>query len=244
MSSSIGTAINDLGQVVGYSDGSGKTTTAFLWTEFTGNRDLRTLAGGMPGWQEVRAYGINNKGQIAAQGNYQYQAGKTRYSAFLLTPISTAVPPTSYAVQLGKQSGGNLQSLASVDGNALVVCKFIVPNQQVAPVTVQLDGTLPFAPMNLWLTTTAKTDTAGQFSLTTDLYDWTANQYDPLDAATSALTIAYSAQDCIAKGDISRYVGTSNAVRARLRVRQTGPSASFSWCADFDQAVWNAVPEN
>lgn len=80
------------------------------------------------------------------------------------------------------------------------------------------------------------------FALTVDPWDWQAGQYDLDDAATAAMTTQYGTVESIMKGDITRYVEAGNAVRARLRVKPTGPTASLNWCVDFDQAVWNAVP--
>ena len=56
--------INDWGEVVGYSDLSGDTTThAFLWTKETGIQDLGTLSGDTSSY----AIGINNLGQVVGQ---------------------------------------------------------------------------------------------------------------------------------------------------------------------------------
>jgi probable HAF family extracellular repeat protein len=51
--------INNSGQVVGYSSGSGGGR-AFLWTSSDGMKDLGTL----PGGDYSRALGINNSGQV------------------------------------------------------------------------------------------------------------------------------------------------------------------------------------
>ncbi len=59
---SVATAVNDLGQVVGYSEFSDRTARshAFFWTATTGMRDLGTLAG-----NDSIASAINNAGQVA-----------------------------------------------------------------------------------------------------------------------------------------------------------------------------------
>ena len=86
----LATALNDQGQVVGWSGcdlgakalaKGGVTPYAFLWQ----NGELIDLNDIIPpesGWHLTRANGINNNGQIAGHGKVD---GKTR--AFLLTPI-------------------------------------------------------------------------------------------------------------------------------------------------------------
>jgi probable HAF family extracellular repeat protein len=78
---SIARAINNLNEVVGYSDRGG--FHAFLWTHADGMRDLNTLVDGLPnGWTLTKALDINDAGQIV--GNASTPEGNR---AFLLTPI-------------------------------------------------------------------------------------------------------------------------------------------------------------
>lgn len=70
------TALNDNGQVVGYSGGSG-VMHAFLWSDRNGMLDLGTL----PGGTNSRAASINQSGQVVGG------SGSTRgFRAFLWTP--------------------------------------------------------------------------------------------------------------------------------------------------------------
>ncbi len=59
--SSVATAINDIGQVVGYSEDSSRKQRAFLWE----NGVIRDL--GFPVGAESSAFGINNDGQITGR---------------------------------------------------------------------------------------------------------------------------------------------------------------------------------
>jgi len=84
--------INDQGQVVGFSDLPGDTTThAFLWTKENGMQDLGTLPGDINSY----AYGINSKGQVVGDSN-----GGSYDRAFLwqdgvMVDLNSLIPPNS-----------------------------------------------------------------------------------------------------------------------------------------------------
>ena len=105
-------AINNLGQVVGFSDLSGDTTThAFLWTEENGIQDLGTLAGDF----ESQAYGINDRRQIVGQSCDQ--SGNCRgflWQNGLMTDLNTLTAPDSlYVVQAsGINAAGEIAGIA------------------------------------------------------------------------------------------------------------------------------------
>jgi probable HAF family extracellular repeat protein len=84
------TAINNLGQAVGYSSFA-DTYHAVLWTESNGLLDLNTAIVDLSGWSHVfAAYGINEKGQIVGMG----ETTGNRTHAFLLTPVP--IPSAAY----------------------------------------------------------------------------------------------------------------------------------------------------
>jgi probable HAF family extracellular repeat protein len=105
-------AINNLGQVVGFSDLSGDTTThAFLWTEENGIQDLGTLAGDF----ESQAYGVNDKRQIVGQSCDQ--SGNCRgflWQNGVMTDLNTLTAPDSlYVVQAnGINAAGEIAGIA------------------------------------------------------------------------------------------------------------------------------------
>jgi len=157
---------------------------------------------------------------------------------------STVIEPTSYTVKLGKAASGNVASLKSADGDALRVCKFLVPNAQAAPVNVEIDGSSPVAsPGSLSFAVRSKMASSGQFSQTLDMFDWNANGFDPVDVRTDALTTSYSVHELAGSGSLGRYVRSGDGqLRARYRVRVTGVSSVALWCHDVDRAVWYVAP--
>lgn len=149
------------------------------------------------------------------------------------------INPDSFTVRLGQVSSGGLGQIADIDGQALRVCKFIVPNQQVAPITVEVDGTSPItSPIAMQFRTYSQMNVSGTFSVTLDLYDWSTNSFSATAVSTTPLANVWKAAGVAADAPISRFVSGTNKVRARFRIRQTGPASSNSWCNELDQSVW------
>ena len=95
-------AVNNSGQIVGYSsEFSGTTTgTAVLWTQDGGLVDLNTLVDETAaGWHLATAVDINNYGQIIGQGRYDPDGPGGTSS--VLTP-SRVTGPVSAPVQSGQ----------------------------------------------------------------------------------------------------------------------------------------------
>lgn len=239
-----GQDINCADQVTGVMEGPG-TREPFIWDVRTGLVRLLASIEDATGWTDITPMGINNKGQMSGWGFFTYDSVRNlrRKAAFRLDPVTTLVPPTSFTVVYGQKQSGNAASLVAVDGDALRVCRFFVPNQQTDPVQVRVEANLPWEPMNLWLKATAKSTTGGAFTWSLNLYNWQTGLYDPSTNVTSPLASTYTSQETIAKGDISRYWRASDRkVWALLRARTTGPTTTLNWCVAFDQAVWEAVP--
>ena len=89
---SVAYAINNAGQVVGYSDNSDEENRAFLYTRENGMRDLNALIPQGSGWILEVAHGINERGQIVGWGT---RNGAQRL--FLLTPEGV-IPPLDIAI--------------------------------------------------------------------------------------------------------------------------------------------------
>jgi len=152
------------------------------------------------------------------------------------------VPPTSFSALLGRIEGGNNASLAGIDGDLLRVCKFIVPNNQVAPVTVEVTSSVPAVPQYLSLLSVSRMTTAGVFQQTLDMFDFAGSGFNSGDARTDAITPTFDTRILGATGGTARYVGNANAIKARYRVRRTGPSSSSAWCSEHDIVGWIVTP--
>ncbi len=175
--------------------------------------------------------------------NPDRQATTANGAVSIQTGGAARVNPDSVAVRLGRLDAGNAASLANVDGNALRVCRFIIPNQQVAPVTVEVNGTAPSSTASaLEVVSLSRMTVNGLFSQTLDLFDWSIAGFSPVDFRTDSINTTYQTRSLNATGNVSRYIGAGNALVARYRIRQTGPAASPSWCSEHDQFVWNVTP--
>jgi hypothetical protein len=159
--------------------------------------------------------------------------------------VSENEPPTSILLELGRIDAGNVNSLlTSGDGNVLRVCRFLVPNQQVAPITFRvnatLSGTSPLGALR-FLVRSRMVD-AGSFSQTLDMFNWVTNAFDLTDVATAGLNTTFSYRSVIGTGALSRYLSGTRQMTGRIRVRQTGPAAVVNWCGEFDHAYFQCNP--
>lgn len=154
------------------------------------------------------------------------------------------VAPQTVTVVLGRHASGNLSSLGRQDNDSFRVCKFLVPNQQISPIQVEVSGAA-FVGTCTGLTFSVKSRMVdgGQFSQSLDLWDWTINDWDTTDTRTDSLGTSFAVNNLLATGNVSRLLRNSDhALRARYRIRQTGPSAALLWCHEVDEAVWLVTP--
>ncbi|MBS1721802.1 MAG: hypothetical protein JSS66_02220 [Armatimonadetes bacterium] len=189
---------------------------------------------------------------LGGDGNhFHFSTGAARFyfapgdPSFTLygTPSQYQLAPTSFTVNLGRVDRGNLASLAQQDGDALRVCRFIVPNQQFAPVAVQLDTTCPVnSASSISFRAVSRMQQPGLFSQTLDCWNWSTNNWDGVDLRTDPVDTTTTTRELVGTGDLSRLLRSDGALRARYRVRQTGPASAFAWCHEMDQAVWTIVP--
>ncbi|MBS1721554.1 MAG: hypothetical protein JSS66_00955 [Armatimonadetes bacterium] len=151
--------------------------------------------------------------------------------------------PDTVTVRIGQTTSGGLGQISDIDGQVMRVCKFIVVNQQVAPVTVEVEGACPFGnPATMQFRTYSRQTVSGAFQMTVDLYDWSTNLFSTTAVRTDPIGTNFKAVAVNANAPVSRFVSGSGRVKARYRVKQAGPGASSAWCNDLDQAVWFVKP--
>jgi hypothetical protein len=232
--------LNDLTQVVGM---DGLYQQPIFWSDETGLRGLRNYISNWGNWTAMTCQSINNKGWIVGTGLVQYAAGKQRFSAFVMLPTEIEVEPQGLRVRLGRVLAGDLDSLHELDGDVLRVARYVVPNQTVAPVTFEVEASLPEAPMNLWVQSYGKMASQGSFEQTLSFFDWTQNQFDASDAGRAEITRNQKLLESVARGNIRRFVRDGDlAVRARIEVRATGPTANPVWESEHDFVGFRMVP--
>jgi photosystem II stability/assembly factor-like uncharacterized protein len=167
--------------------------------------------------------------------------GRGMWRLKLAGPALTSVP-VSFRVVYGRTEAGNVASLGAIDGNLLRVCRFMVPNQQVAPVTVEIEGSTTITdPASVAFRTVARAPSGGSFAETLDLFDWQAGQF--VNPSVSALEPSFRLAETKTAVAASRFVGAGGALKARYQVRATSPTAVPSWCVEHDQAVWHITSQ-
>jgi probable HAF family extracellular repeat protein len=113
-SDTLGSGINDLGQVVGTSLTTGNTSeAAFLYTPGIGMQNLGTLGGSYS-----EGFGINNSGQVTG---YSVTAGSARSNAFLYTPgigmQNLGTLGGSYSEGFGINNSGQVTGTSTISGD-------------------------------------------------------------------------------------------------------------------------------
>ncbi|MGE0002433.1 MAG: hypothetical protein AB7T05_10230, partial [Fimbriimonadaceae bacterium] len=201
---------------------------ATLWSPIDGIVELNSLIDpSTPGW-DLKALAINPRGLLVGWGEINGTV-----HACVAVPVST---PKSINVVFGKHAGGDLDSMENADGESLDVCKFIVPNQNVSPVTVEFEAECAIkSPFAYRVRSTTSTSIAGSFQQVVDLYDWQTMAYSPVDLRTDSLGTAWKTVELQGSGSLARYVGPGRTMRARIRVRPTGPVSGSAWCVRFDR---------
>ena len=149
---------------------------------------------------------------------------------------SQTVVPDAFTVNLGQVQSGDIGSLATADGDSLVVCKAFVPNVNSPFVRFVVNGSTPLSNLTAYsFGSTAKMLSAGTFEETLEAYNFASGTYDVSNAAT--INLSTSTLDVSAASNLSDYV-FSNIVQARVSVKQTGFSSVAVPCVSFDETSW------
>jgi hypothetical protein len=158
--------------------------------------------------------------------------------------VSARLQPSVFSVKLGRLDAGNLNSLFSIDGNALRVCRFFVPNATTPPVNVEVESTAPStsaSAMNFNIH--SRVANSGSFSQDVQLFDWVSNDWSTTARRVDPINTTYTTRTLTAPSPVTRYIRSSDRrVLARWRIAVTGPVSVPIWCQDTDFVNWEVTP--
>ena len=207
----------------------------FLWRAGAGFVALSSLVTNLGGYTIEQVNGLNNNDAMVAIA--QNPSGS--YVAVLLTPMDV-VDPSSYSIFRGIYASGSLSGLLAIDGAYLVVKAGPTLNTSEAPITVVVNGTSSTStPSDLRLSVTAHANTPN-LSQTIQLWDFQASAW--VTVSTQAATTSNSTRVGLGLNPARFVQSGTNAVRARVSWKQTGPTLIYQWSAFIDQIVWNISP--
>lgn len=172
---------------------------------------------------------------------FQFEINAFLDARFTGTNPEVGAVPSSFTVNFGRQDAGNVASLATIDGDSLRVCRFIVPNATVPPVRVQVDGNVGLSQLEtLVFSLHSRMVHGGAFALELELFDFQTGQFR--DLQSGSLGTSFVTRSVVGGGNVNSFLGSGGALRARYSVRSTGPSVVSAWCHEADQARWVAAP--
>ena len=181
--------------------------------------------------------------------NYPYFPSGTlivndiNHGLYVLDPSAATVKgvlPDSFSVFRGTQTGGNLNSLKNLDGNALIVRAGLVLFPSEPPVQLVVNGTANWehaSKMSIHVTGWANTP---GLSRRVEMYDWVAGAYvnvSDVPSGTSSNSVD------VALTDPDRFIqpGT-RLVRAKVSAYRSGLTLLWPWSYLFDQVTWTINP--
>jgi len=175
----------------------------------------------------VRAFGND---QDQATGNYRFDVAQND-------------APTTARIRMGRLDSGSVNDLAVTDGIVMRVCKFIVPNQLVAPIEVELETTTNvLTPSEVTYYQTSRMATSGSFSQQIDLYDYTVGNWSTTATRLDTAGTGWQTRSIVVGAGAGDIVGPAGEIKARYRIRSTGPTAGSIWCHETDLATWSIWP--
>ena len=149
--------------------------------------------------------------------------------------------PDSYAKLRGRVDAGDAASLASVDGDVLRVCRFVVVNSTEPPVQVKVHGNIgasTASSLTAWMTSRMASN--GFFKQELIMIDEngvespTVRRNDSIGTTQGTVSLEADVPD--------DFIADDGSVSLRYNVRIAGPVATLLWCHEADQIVWTAQP--
>lgn len=181
----------------------------------------------------VPCYSSGNIARFDLSGNYLGDFDSGAANAYEIVRGPDNLAPDSFQVTFGRRDAGNVGSLAGDDGDVLRVCRFIVPNTLVAPVDVTVRAAAQSATArSVRAYGRSRMATSGAFREEVDVLDANGAAAGSSSRTVTTTEAGFSA---LAMAGGPSLIDASGNVRARVRVRKTGPSAGAQWCYELDQ---------
>ena len=220
---------NESGKVVGDIVGMG----AVLWEPDGTLVDLNSrLEVNSQDWRLGRATSINEWGDIVGNGTFE---GESR--AFLAVPYEEGTTtPTSIVELYGAIRRGDIYSLYVPNGDAVVVERYFVQTSDV--IQVRISGSTKLKQLqSLAVKGRLAIKQGSPRRVFVELFNYLIGTYDAID--TLQMTVGTNELDFSLQGtgDLSRYLSSSGAIRARIKVRD-GVRTTRSEQLVIDQFVW------
>jgi choice-of-anchor B domain-containing protein len=162
---------------------------------------------------------------------------------FVLDPSAATVKPivpNAYQIVRGTLFGGNLNSLATANGNALIVKAGLVLFPSEPPVQVQVDGTALWEHASKMTVHVAGWGNTPNIERRVQVFDWTAGAWETVSVmpATTAMS-----QTSVQLTNPKRFIqpGTKK-VRAKVLIARTGLTLLYPWSYYLDQCSWTVNP--
>jgi hypothetical protein len=138
-----------------------------------------------------------------------------------------------YRIVRGRADQGDLASLRTVAGDVLRVCRFVVPNTIVDPVSIEVAAASPAdAPSAVTVRGWSRMANAGSFRQPTEVVDSDGAVAASFVEAVKTTLAPFGHTASGAGWDLTNVAGEAVA---RISVRKTGPSTVAQWFFDLDQ---------
>lgn len=154
--------------------------------------------------------------------------------------MTRTIPPKTYVKVRGTQTGGNLASFASDDGNRLTLQPGVTLSTSQAPIEFYIetkaDSTTP-RKLDMKVDSRASSSVIRQ---QVEFYNFVTNSYEVVNSrqlSTTDTTVTITPT-----GDLDRFVDNDKKVRVRFRFYQTNPVLTYPYTVGVDQAVWINTP--
>lgn len=168
-----------------------------------------------------------------------FTGGQDVYFVRVPQSVAQTVNPSTFSLFRGQLVSGQLSDLFNVDANYVTAKAGLTLNGSEAPLQYVIEGTAPSSTATALSFTCVSKASATALQQEISLFNFQTNAYELVDTRLTTLadqTVTYNAT-----GSLGRFIGSGNAIRARVAVRQVGPVAT-QWTHSLNQTVWSVTP--